>query len=212
MQLYFVRHGESEANVLKVISNRGYQHPLTEKGMAQANALADRLRDVPLSTIYASPLMRAVQTAQIVAKVHGLDVIVTDALREYDCGVLEGRSDPEAWRLHSGLWDDWMQNHRWSACHEGGESFEDVQRRFVPFIDSLIASYGATDNVMLLVAHGGTLMAMLPLVLANVDHDFATTQHIANTQLIRTRFHAGRLECTSWGDVTFDGDTVLPRS
>lgn len=204
MQLYFVRHGESEANVLGIISNRGYQHPLTQKGMAQANALAERLRDVPLAAIYSSPLMRAVQTAEIVARTHNLNVTVTDALREYDCGVLEGKSDPETWVQHRQLWDEWMLRRNWAACHEGGESFEDIQRRFVPFIDSLVAEYADTDNTILLVAHGGTFMAMLPLVLDNVDHQFAITQWIANTALIRTRYRDGRLICTSWGDVTLE--------
>lgn len=204
MQLYFVRHGESEANVLGIISNRGYQHPLTQKGITQANALAERLRDVPLAAIYSSPLMRAVQTAEIVARTHNLNVTVTDALREYDCGVLEGKSDPETWVQHRQLWDAWMLHHQWAACHEGGESFEDIQRRFVPFIDSLVAEYADTDNTILLVAHGGTLMAMLPLVLDNVDHQFAITQWIANTALIRTRYRDGRLVCKVWGDVTLE--------
>src|SRR5690606_6936005 len=128
----------------------------------------------------------------IVARTHNLNVTVSDALREYDCGVLEGKSDPETWAQHRLLWDEWMLRHNWAACHEGGESFEDVQHRFVPFIDSLIAEHGLTDHTILLVAHGGTLMAMLPLVLDNVDHQFATTQWIANTALIRSGYSDGR--------------------
>ena len=44
MKLYFVRHGESEANVLGVISNRGFQHPLTDTGIRK---FLDAWKDVP---------------------------------------------------------------------------------------------------------------------------------------------------------------------
>jgi broad specificity phosphatase PhoE len=45
MKLYFVRHGQSEANISRVISNRGWVHPLTEKGLQQAHDLAARLAE-----------------------------------------------------------------------------------------------------------------------------------------------------------------------
>ena len=67
MRLYFVRHGQSEAKVQRVISNRDLPHPLTELGRRQAEALARSLADVPLAALFSSPIMRAVQTAQIVA-------------------------------------------------------------------------------------------------------------------------------------------------
>ena len=68
MKLYFVRHGESEANVLQVISNRGWMHPLTEKGRQQANTLAEKLRGAGITKIYTSPLRRAVETAEILSR------------------------------------------------------------------------------------------------------------------------------------------------
>src|SRR4030095_7217744 len=100
MRFYFVRHGESEANVLRVISNRGRQHGLTERGRQQARLLAQRIRGEPLSLIYGSPLLRGEQTATILAAELRLPYTVTGALCEYDCGVLEGRSDAEAWQQH----------------------------------------------------------------------------------------------------------------
>ena len=72
MRLYFVRHGQSEANVQMVISNRDLFHPLTELGRQQAEALAQSLAEVPVAAIYSSPIVRAAQTAQIVAARHGL--------------------------------------------------------------------------------------------------------------------------------------------
>ena len=96
MRLYFVRHGQSEANVQVVISNRDLPHPLTELGRQQAKALACSLANVPLAAIYSSPIVRAAQTAQIVAAIKSLPVEFADALREPDYGIIEyeGDGDP----------------------------------------------------------------------------------------------------------------------
>ena len=87
MRLYFVRHGQSVANVEMIISNRDLPHPLTELGRRQAEALAQSLVDVPLAAFHASPIMRARQTAQIVASIRGVPFEMADALREPDCGI-----------------------------------------------------------------------------------------------------------------------------
>ena len=67
MKLYFVRHGESVANLLREFSNSGVKHPLTERGVEQARRLAQQLAGILFEGIYSSPVLRAQQTAQIVA-------------------------------------------------------------------------------------------------------------------------------------------------
>lgn len=85
LKLYFARHGESEANRLRVISNRGNQFGLTPQGRRQAALLAQSLKAVPVMAIYSSPLLRAVETADILARELHQSVQVTEALREYVC-------------------------------------------------------------------------------------------------------------------------------
>ncbi|HUE99260.1 MAG TPA: histidine phosphatase family protein [Anaerolineales bacterium] len=67
MKLYFVQHGESEANILHVISNRESPFRLTPRGRHQANTLAGNLRDVPVTAIFSSPIRRARETAEILS-------------------------------------------------------------------------------------------------------------------------------------------------
>ncbi len=101
MKLYFVRHGESEANVLRVISNR-WVHPLTEKGRQQAHDLADKLRDADIIKIYTSPVSSAVADRGDPGPDPGGRVSKSpDALREFDCGIADGHADAEAWKLHA---------------------------------------------------------------------------------------------------------------
>lgn len=198
MNLYFVRHGESEANVLRVISNRGLVHGLTDKGRNQAQALAERMAGLNLSHIYTSPLLRARQTAAIIAEQCGLVSVTTDALLEYDCGSLEGRSDADAWQQHDAFAASWLIDQRWDNKPDGGESFNDIRARFIPFVTGLTTTHPNPDSQIALVAHGGLYRLMLPLLLSNVDQEFVETHGIANTAVIHVVAEEGTLRCIDW--------------
>jgi broad specificity phosphatase PhoE len=198
MRLYFVRHGESEANVLHEVSNRGYKHPLTENGRQQAAVLARSLAGVAVTRIYTSPLMRAVQTAEILAAALGAGVTMTSALREYDCGVLEGRSDEACWQEHSRVREDWLLRGDWGSRSVAGESFLDIRARFEPFVRRLIAGKAERTDSLVVVGHGGLYIAMLPLVLENVSFAFAYEHEFPNTGYVLAETLSGGLMCLEW--------------
>lgn len=204
MRLYFVRHGESEANVLRIISNRGLRHGLTEKGRAQAEALAGCLAEFPIVSLFSSPVPRAVETAEIVAERLGLPYQIADALREYDRGVLEGRSDEEAWRLHREIAQDWQLRGNHQRRPTCGESFFDIRDRFVPFIEQLTRHDAHAIGDVALISHGGILRLMLPLVLTNVDAAFAERNGIGHTDCIIAERAPGGLRCVRWGALESD--------
>jgi broad specificity phosphatase PhoE len=138
MRIIFARHGESQANLLHEISNRGLKHPLTQKGRQQALVLAQQLQTESITRIYSSPVLRAIETTVILANQLGVEYEVTEALREYDLGDLEGRSDEVVWEFWHELFDGWTKHQLWDKRAPGGESFLDVRQRFAPFIDALI--------------------------------------------------------------------------
>lgn len=201
LRIYFIRHGESHANVLRQISNRGLVHGLTHRGREQASALADRLRDCAITRIYTSPVLRAVETSIIVAGRLGLEYEVADGLREFDCGIAEGRADGEAWQLWQAAVDNWTEHRRWEWRIPEGESFCEIRDRFVPFVESLVAQYRESAATLLCVSHGGVLSMMLPLVLANVDHDMMAQRGLANTALIVAELGSNGLRCVEWDGV-----------
>ncbi len=198
MQLYFIRHGESEANVLNLISNRGRRHGLTARGHAQAATLAERLRPVRLAALYASPLLRAEQTASYLSAAGGVPVQPADALREYDCGVLEGCSDPASWLRYETVLVRWLRHADHDHRPDEGESFNDIRARFVPFVAGLLERHAGTDVNVALVGHGGVFRLMLPLVLANVTPAFALETPIPNTGVIRAETRAAQLVAMDW--------------
>jgi len=197
MKLYFVRHGETEANIQHVISNRESLFGLTEKGREQVRALADRLKDIPFAIMYSSPVLRARETSDILYQSLNLPYQVTRALREYDCAILEEKSDQASWELHRQYYEDWSLRPNYLGKPEGGESFVDIQKRFVPFIESLKRN---SEDHILLVGHGGLFHLMLPLVLTNIDNDFVNSHGIGHTECVIAELRVEVMVCLQWGD------------
>ena len=198
MKLYFVRHGESEASILDVFSNRGRQHGLTPLGVEQVRALAQELAGAAITHLYASPLLRATQSADILSEALGLPYEITDALREFDCGVLEGAPLSQGAQPYMQVITDWAFRARFDSRIEGGESLLDIKARFAPFVERLVATHGGSESGIVLVGHGGTYRAMLPLVLDNVTFRFAYEQRPTNAGYALADLRAGRLTCLSW--------------
>jgi broad specificity phosphatase PhoE len=200
MKLYLTRHGESLANILHIMSNRDLPHPLTNKGREQARALASHLKDKDITRIYSSPVPRAVETAEILAGILSAPLTITDSLREYDCGILEGRGDEEAWMIHHQFMRDWLDGNQHEECPPGGETFIDIRDRFVPFIEKLVQDFGYSDENLLLVTHGGMILLGLPHVLTNVDFKIARTLPLDHTIIITAESSQGALVCQAWGE------------
>ncbi|MBV8720135.1 MAG: histidine phosphatase family protein [Chloroflexi bacterium] len=116
--LYLVRHGESEANRLSIFSNRDLPHALADLGRAQVEELAGRLQDVAFTAIYASPILSARETAQILADRLHLPFELAPALAEFDMGILEGTFASEGWYRQKTLFESWRNGdtHARASC------------------------------------------------------------------------------------------------
>jgi 2,3-bisphosphoglycerate-dependent phosphoglycerate mutase len=159
---------------------------------------------VPITTIFSSPILRARQTAEILAGAFQQTYQVTEALREYDCGVLEDKADEESWKLHRGIAEDWTLNQNYLRKPEGGDCFLDIQSRFIPFLEDLTPDGWDRDDHILLVGHGGLFQLMLPLILTNVDISFAQSHGMRHTETIIVQQEQNGLVCQQWGPVRFE--------
>jgi probable phosphoglycerate mutase len=204
MRLYFVRHGESTANLRREFSNSGWKHPLTDEGVEQARATVRGLVGVTVERVYSSPVMRAVQTAQILAEGLQAPLETTEALREWSVGLYEGTADPAGWALHRQVQDDWFVHQDLDSRMPGGESFVDIRERFVPFVETLVQNGGDADRNIVLVGHGGLYIAMLPVLFTNVDWAFARQQGFPNTAYALAEPRSGGLYCISWCGVLLE--------
>lgn len=103
LQVYLVRHGETEWNVARRIQGQS-DSPLTANGVQQAQQVAERVKSAGITHVISSDLGRTRQTADIIAQACGCEVITDPCLRELNMGVLEQReigslnTQEEAWR------------------------------------------------------------------------------------------------------------------
>jgi broad specificity phosphatase PhoE len=137
--IHLIRHGETDGNRLHYVGRKDL--PLNATGRAQADALADRLADFPITRIIASPLQRAVQTARPLADRLDLPVELDGALIEFDFGVLQDlRKSDYALDLRK-------QHHLVPVA--GGESLKDVWDRLLPLVAALNIWMGSGGDIVL---------------------------------------------------------------
>ena len=151
MILYIVRHGQSTWNIEKRLQGQTMDVPLTELGLQQAAQARDELADVPLTAIWSSDQVRALQTAEVIAAAHALDVQPEPLLREHCFGALEGL-------LPSEMKEEPVPDgqHISEIAWGGGESVADVYQRMLRLIELLRAEFGPQDQVAL-VSHGDSI-------------------------------------------------------
>jgi broad specificity phosphatase PhoE len=150
--LYLLRHGATEANLAKPPRLQGRRHnpPLARLGVRQAEATRDFLAIRPVDHCYCSPLLRAVQTAAIVAAPHGLSPQPVEALTECDVGRWEGLDWQAIRYLDAEGYHRFMANPGENG-YPGGESFEDVYHRAAAALEELLAVH--VGQSLLVVGH-----------------------------------------------------------
>ena len=175
--LYLVRHGESEANAAHRYAGQS-DSPLTERGRAQARAVAASLRGVRFDRVVSSDLSRARDTAEIIAREHGLAVDLVPELREIDVGEAEGLAFEDARTRF-----DWAPGGyvQWPD----GESLDDVIARVVPAMERIIAE--APGRTICVVAHGGVNRILVSHVLGLLPSLYTHGSPTENTSITIVR-------------------------
>jgi probable phosphoglycerate mutase len=164
VKLFIVRHAESEWN--PVGRYQGLLDPgLSERGLKQAELLGGALEKEKIDFLYSSPLRRTYQTAQEIAKRHGLEVIEDRRIIEIDHGVWSGMLVEEVKERFPEDFRMWLEEpHR--IKFEGGESLEDVFKRVKDFLEFLREKHWG--QTVAIVSHTVPIRAML-CALLNID-------------------------------------------
>jgi broad specificity phosphatase PhoE len=150
--LYLLRHAATEANLARParLQGRHSNPPLARLGVRQAEATRNFLAIRPIDHCYCSPMVRAVQTAAIVAAPHGLTPTPLDALTECDVGKWEGLD----WQTIRALDPEGHQRFHANPAEFGypeGESFAQVHERAAPALNDLLVRHAGES--ILVVAH-----------------------------------------------------------
>lgn len=165
MDLYLVRHGETESN-----KERRYQgwmeSPLSEKGLLQAEKTGLFLSARELSGLYCSDLKRALHTAKVIGAGRGLNPEISPLLREIHFGQWEGMTFEEIENSWGDAISQWLDDP-FNKAAPGGETLKKVCERMKLFLEGLSEKHGDGEQVVA-VSHGGSIRALLYHVL-NLD-------------------------------------------
>jgi broad specificity phosphatase PhoE len=202
LQIWFVRHAESELNdesYSHTAPDSGITYPLTERGIVQANAVADQLVGHPVLDIYTSTRLRSIQTADAIAFRQGMPLKLAPEAVEIDLDSPSPAADMK--NIYTDLTRRWIDGKDGEARNGNGESLLDLQRRFLPFVRELMNRHADDSGTVIIVSHGATLALMIPMLASNVPAKFALTHALANGSIVKTELRDGRLYCTSWADL-----------
>ncbi len=167
---YYLRHGQTDWN--KAGRIQGHTDiPLNATGLRQAADAATALAGLPITTICASPLARALRTAEFAQETLGCDLQVIDDLAEIRWGDLQGK-------LESSLGDGWFAKWRaGTAVVEGGETYD----RFIDRATGAINACLTHPDPVLVVAHGGVYWAVQKHAALGPTHDIPNATPIHHT-------------------------------
>ncbi len=195
-RLILVRHGETEWNSDKRIQG-SVDVPLSERGVAQAKALASTLaeRGERFDRLYTSDLARSHETGRILADRLGVASVETSPLlRELNCGIWEGRFIEDLKQ------NDWPSYERWLVDPDyvipKGESVMQLHARVKAFMSQERASLEASEAV-LIVAHG-LLNRMVLSVLLKLDPQRSRHFSQDNTAINVFTWQGRRASCEAW--------------
>jgi broad specificity phosphatase PhoE len=158
VNLVLARHAESAWNAERRFQGRT-DVGLSDMGREQAAALARALARRRVGTIYASPLVRARETAEIVARERGLTVTLVEELRELSLGVWEGRTVDDVLATEADAYRRWRERP-YDCPPPEGEPIEEVARRVLPVMERIVSAHPDGEDA-LVVAHGGVISVYL---------------------------------------------------
>lgn len=161
-KFYFVRHGETEWNIKKLIQGH-HDSPLSENGVKQAEEAAKKLKDIKFSYAFSSDLGRAYRTASIIAADRDLAIKTNKLLRESAFGPFEGKSIDyfretlkKAITYRDGLYGEQSLEYK---IHPEVESDGETATRMLTFLREVAVAY--PGETVLAVSHARSILSML---------------------------------------------------
>ena len=182
-RLVLVRHAVTE-HTGPVLSGRVEGIDLSEKGCAQAEAAAERLAVLPVAAIYASPIERTTQTAQLIAKHHSLEVRPLPGVIEADYGDWTGGKIVDLAKT-----DEWkvVQVAPSRARFPGGETIREMQARTIAALDDVVTMH--PHETVVVVSHADPIKSAIAYY-TGMHLDLFQRVHVAPASVTVFDFHA----------------------
>lgn len=156
INVYAIRHAQSEKNVQNIFSDDKDKYPLTDKGRKQAEDSIKKLKNLNIDIIISSSVLRAKETAQIIANGLAIELSFDDRLNEINPGELQDQSDHD--EKASAVLTDWRKAYSKPLPGSGGESVLQVEERMFDILKDINKNYQGKN--VLLVSHGDNIRVL----------------------------------------------------
>jgi 2,3-bisphosphoglycerate-dependent phosphoglycerate mutase len=176
----FMRHGQAENNVSRTLVGRHIESHLTEQGRQQVIDAAKQLKSIPIDKIYASPVIRTMETAQIVCENLGMEYEIDERLYEIELGKLVGMNYEEVTTKYGDLFLRFYAEHDPVLVRFGVEPFAAVKQRVKSLLDDALKNH--EDSNVLLITHLDPIKAALATML-DLNAEALYRWHIRNASL-----------------------------
>jgi broad specificity phosphatase PhoE len=183
-RVLLIRHGQSQGNAERRFGGHSAT-PLSERGQQEAAATARVLQLETITAIYSSDLLRALQTAEPLARATGLKIVQDSAFRERSVGRMEGLTFEEAAQQYP---EEYAALLRRDFEHVllGGESYRQMLDRTAGHLDRAIEQH--RGGVIAVFSHTGTICILALHLIGALDAPALRPVWIASTNCGITRF------------------------
>jgi len=176
----FMRHGEADNNVNRILVGRHIESHLTEIGKQQVRDTANYLKEIVIDKVFVSPVIRARETAEIVCDVINLDYEIDERLYEIELGKLVGMNYEDIIEKHGNLFLKFYSGDEQMLDDYGVESFTSVKMRIKHLLDEAMERY--PDKNIIFVTHLDPIKAAISLLL-DLKPEALYQWHIRNAAL-----------------------------
>ena len=180
----FMRHGEADNNVNRILVGRHIESHLTENGRQQVRDTANYLKEILVDKVLVSPVIRARETAEIVCDVINLDYEIDERLYEIELGKLVGMNYEDIIEKHGNLFLKFYSGDEQMLDDYGVESFTSVKMRIKHLLDEAMQRY--PDKNIIFVTHLDPIKAAISLLL-DLKPEALYQWHIRNAALTRLK-------------------------
>lgn len=189
-RVFVARHGEAVYESELLSDSGGW---LSALGREQAKALAAQLAPERITRVWCSSMARAVQTAEIVAGVLGVDVVVREGLREFGVGHAAGTTgDPDPFAETFAAWKVGDLDARIA----GAESGVEVVERYQAVLEEIADSH--RGEAVLVISHGGVMCMALPALARNLAASHGHDLPMPNCGVVAVEADADGWVARSW--------------
>jgi 2,3-bisphosphoglycerate-dependent phosphoglycerate mutase len=198
-RVLLIRHGQSQGNAEGRFGGHA-PTPLSELGHRQAEATARALAKERVTAVYSSDLLRAVQTAEPLARAAGLEITRTAALRERSVGLMEGLTFEEAAAAHPDEYAALLRRD-FERVLAGGESYRQLLDRAAAELDRAVEQN--RGGTLALFSHAGTICILALHLMGALDAPKLKPVWLSTSNCGVTRFsveHGGLIRIKALND------------